>query len=279
MSSLLERMDRLQIAENSLVFLGLGQVGVAIRGPWETIYIDPYLTYNDGNGGRLDRLFPPPIDPHEIANAAVVLVTHAHIDHFDPQTLAPIAAASPQALFVGPHSCDFIEAGIPAERTVVPPTLKPLSIASATVTPIPSAHTELDRSEEGYPYFGYVIEWNGVTLYHAGDTVIYDQHQPSATPGLLDTLGNWSIDVMFIPINGRGYFRTAQGLKGNTDAREAAVLAETLDVKLVVPTHYDLLAGNGANPAHFVDIVYRLNPSRRHHLLRPGELLCYVGGN
>lgn len=41
---------------------------------------------------------------------------------------------------------------------------------------------------------GFVIEYNGVTVYHAGDTVIYE--------GLIETLSAWTIDVAFVPING-----------------------------------------------------------------------------
>jgi|SRR5215211_1547865 len=261
-------MDALDIMPNSLGFYGLGQVGVAIKGPDGTIYVDPYLTDYGGEVVRLPRNFPPPVRPEEVVNASFVLVTHEHVDHFDPETLGPIASASRRARFYGPNTCDFSSAGVDLARANVPNVGRAFDAGSARVTAIPSAHTELEQSDSGYPYLGYIIEWNGVTVYHTGDTVIYD--------GLIETLGRWQIDVMFVPINGRDYFRTAQGIIGNTDVREAAELAETLDVALTVPTHYDLIAGNTANPAYFVDYLYQLNPNRRHHLLRLGELYYYV---
>jgi L-ascorbate 6-phosphate lactonase len=269
-------MSGVDLPDRSLSFLGLGQAGVAIGGPGGTIYVDPYLTYNDGSGGRLERLFPPPLQPQAIRDASAVLVTHEHIDHFDPQTLGPLSRSSPESVFVAPHSCDLAGAGIPEWRTVRPVAFEPLRIGSATVTPLPSAHTGLDKRARGYPYLGYLIEWNGVTLYHSGDTVIYDQDAASGTPGLLATLGRWTIDVIFVPINGRDYFRSAQGLVGNIDAREAATLAELLDVRLIVPTHYDLVKANSVNPAHFVDILREVNPARPHHLLRPGERFMFA---
>ena len=58
--------------------------------------------------------------------------------------------------------------------------------------------------------------------------------------------------------------------------REAAELTETLNIGLIVPTHYDLIEGNIADPGHFVSHLYALNPMRPHKLLRPGELLCFV---
>jgi L-ascorbate 6-phosphate lactonase len=266
-----ERMNEVELVDRALAFWGLGQVGVAIKGPTGVLYVDPYLTDSDGEGGRLERSFPPPLEPEEVTNASAVLLTHDHIDHTDPETLLPLASASPEARFICPStSRDTLEeAGLDRDRITVPEVGEPLEVAGATATAVPSAHTELERDPEGgYPYLGYVIEWNGVTLYHAGDTVIYD--------GLIETLGRWEIDVAFVPINGRDFFRTREGIVGNTDYREVAHLAEELDFGLVVPTHYDLFAFNAVDPGYFVSYLYSLNHERRHKLLRPGELLHFV---
>ena len=268
---LTDRMNEVGIVERALAFWGLGQVGVAIGGPTGVLYVDPYLTDSDGEGGRLERSFPPPLEPEEITNASAVLLTHDHVDHTDPETLLPLATASPQARFVCPFTSrnTLVQAGLDRDRIIVAQEGEPLEIAGAAVTAVPSAHTELERDpEEGYPYLGYVIEWNGVTVYHAGDTVIYD--------GLIETLGRWEIDVAFVPINGRDFFRTREGIAGNTDYREAAHLAEERDFRLVVPTHYDLFAFNAADPGQFVSYLFSLNHERRHKMLRPGELLYFV---
>jgi L-ascorbate 6-phosphate lactonase len=266
---LISKMDGLRVGERALAFWGLGQVGVAIKGPGGVLYIDPYLTDSDGEGGTLERTFPPPLLPGEVTNADAVLLTHDHIDHTDPATLLPLSEASPRARFVAPSPSrdTLVGAGLDAGRLTVPG--EPLEVAGATIAAVPSAHTELEYDpERGHTYLGYVIEWNGVTVYHAGDTVIYD--------GLIETLSRWKMDVAFVPINGRDFFRTAQNIIGNTDIRETAELAERLDFGLIVPTHYDLFAFNGADPGHFVSHLYNLNPMRRHKLLRPGELLYFA---
>jgi L-ascorbate 6-phosphate lactonase len=268
---LIGRIDALEVGGRSLAFWGLGQVGVAIKGPTGVLYVDPYLTDSDGEGGSLPRTFPPPLAPAEATNASAVLLTHAHIDHTDPDTILPLSTASPEAQFVAPFTSrdTLVEAGLDENRIFVPEVGEPFEISGATVTAVPSAHTELEYDpERGYPYLGYVIEWNDVTVYHAGDTVVYD--------GLVETLSAWDIDLAFVPINGRDYFRTNRNIIGNTDFREAAELAETLDIGLIVPTHYDLIEGNTADPGHFVGHLYALNPMRPHKLLRPGELLYFV---
>ena len=268
---LIGRIDALEVGGRSLAFWGLGQVGVAIKGPSGVLYVDPYLTDSDGEGGSLPRTFPPPAVPGKVTNASAVLLTHAHIDHTDPDTVLPLSEASPEAGFVAPFTSRdaLVEAGLDKGRVVVPEVGKTLEVSGATVTAVPSAHTGLEYDpERGYPYLGYVIEWNGVTVYHAGDTVVYE--------GLVETLSAWDIDVAFVPINGRDFFRTSRNIIGNTDFRETAELTETLDIGLIVPTHYDLIEGNTADPGHFVSHLYAMNPLRPHKFLRPGELLLFV---
>jgi L-ascorbate 6-phosphate lactonase len=268
---LIGRIDALEVGGWSLAFWGLGQVGVAIKGPTGVLYVDPYLTDSDGEGGSLPRTFPPPLAPAEITNASAVLLTHAHIDHTDPDTILPLSEASPEARFVAPFTsrATLAEAGLDGGRIVVPEVGKPFVISGATVTAVPSAHTELEYdAERGYPYLGYVIEWNDVTVYHAGDTVSYE--------GLIQTLSARDIDLAFVPVNGRDIFRTSRNIIGNTDFRETAELTETLNIGFIVPTHYDLIEGNLADPGHFVSHLYALNPMRPHKLLRPGELLYFV---
>lgn len=238
------------------------------------MYLDPYLTDSDGGRGRLQRSFAPPLRPDEITDASVILLTHDHVDHTDPQTLLPLAEASPRMRLVAPFTSRdrLVGAGLAEGRVEVPRVGEPISVAGATITAVPSAHTDVDhdptKGAQGYPYVGYVIEWNDVTVYHAGDTVVYD--------GLLEKLSAWELDVVFLPINGRDYFRERRGIVGNMDFREAAHLAEELDVGLIVPTHFDLFEFNGEDPGHFVSYLRSLNPARRHKVLCPGETLYFV---
>ena len=152
-------IDGLKVGEQALAFWGLGQVAVAIKGPEGVLYVDPYLTDSDGEGGSLERTFPPPLRPDEVTNADWVLLTHDHIDHTDPETVLPLSAASPQARFVAPSTSrdTLVGAGLDAGRVVVPEIGRPLQVAGATVTAVPSAHTELEYDPgRGYPYLGYV---------------------------------------------------------------------------------------------------------------------------
>ena len=147
---LIGRIDALEVGGRSLAFWGLGQVGVAIKGPSGVVYVDPYLTDSDGEGGSLPRTFPPPLAPAEVTNASAVLLTHVHIDHTDPDTVLPLSEASPESRFVAPFTSrdTLIGAGLDADRIVVPDVGEPFEVSGATVTAVPSAHTELEHDTE-----------------------------------------------------------------------------------------------------------------------------------
>ena len=71
-----------------------------------------------------------------------------------------------------------------------------LELAGFRVHAVPSAHEGLDTDRKGrHLYLGYVIEAEGLRLYHSGDSLAY--------AGLVERLGADPFDVLFLPINGR----------------------------------------------------------------------------
>ncbi|MCI0394157.1 MAG: MBL fold metallo-hydrolase [Chloroflexi bacterium] len=275
-SQLITQINALQVPPGSLALWALGQSGFVLKGGEIIVYIDPYLSnYVDEAGyappGTFPRQFPAPLLPEEVTNAQVVFCTHEHADHTDPKTVAPLHKASPQAVFVGPpQSFDILyEVGVPSDLIDIPPVDKPLTVGQLTYTAIPAAHYDLDYDpQRGYRWLGFVIELNGVTLYHAGDTILYD--------GLVDRLKRHRIDVACLPVNGRDWWREQRGMIGNLDAHEAAELAATIGADVLIPMHNDMFAANHASPAGLADFLDRTYPRQKYHWLQPGELYFYV---
>ena len=175
-----------------------------------------------------------------------------------PITGSVPATPSPAAPSVRPSR----RAASPDIALEVVPALSTFELGSARVTPVPAAHTTLDLSSRGYPCYGYVLEWNGVTLYHAGDTLIYGD-TTELPGGLLGVLSRWSIDVALLPANGGDYFRSHRlqnPVDPNLNFREAVDLASALGVRLLVPTHTDLFGFNTENLAYLVDYARRSAP-------------------
>ena len=81
----------------------LGQSGWEINFPSAVIYIDPYLSNSveELDAPDLIRLKAIPFLPSSVCDADFILITHDHLDHFDPLTLLDIAKSSPTAQFIG----------------------------------------------------------------------------------------------------------------------------------------------------------------------------------
>jgi L-ascorbate 6-phosphate lactonase len=230
---------------------------------------------DDTMASRFARAFPTPIEPHEITNAAYVLNSHEHGDHTDPLTLGPLAQASPQAQFVitGWSHSILDKAGIAAERRIVPIAMQPMQLGpsgSIKLTALPSAHYEKEYDEaKGYRWLGFLIEMNGVTFYHTGDTVIY--------PGYLDMLRQLpQADIALAAVNGRDAYRDSFNITGNLLPAEAAWLAQELGWDVLLGGHNDLFTWNTIPAGALADAIHQLNPRQKMHVLQPGELYLYV---
>jgi len=103
---------------------------------------------------------------------------------------------------------------------------------------VPAAHETIERDESGRcKFLGYVVRFGPWTVYHSGDTVLYD--------GMVERLRRYEIDVALLPINGRSPDR---GVPGNLWGREAARLAQDIAARLVIPCHFDMFEFNTATP-------------------------------
>ncbi|MCQ4630397.1 MBL fold metallo-hydrolase [Shinella sp. CPCC 100929] len=229
----------------------LGQAGFVIATSRYRIVIDPYLSDSlaekyQGKRFEHDRLMAAPIQPSEIGPVDLVLVTHHHTDHMDQQTLTPIATANPDCRFVVPRAA--IEAakeriGVGPERLITIDAgerIEPLP--GLIITAIRAAHETLERSEEGWHKFlGYVVESEGVCLYHSGDTIPFE--------GLVDEVAPFKVDLALLPVNGRRPELTQAGIAGNLTLDEACVLSDQIGAADMIAHHYGMFAFNTEDPA------------------------------
>ena len=231
-------------AAEGAAFWWMGQHSFILKAAGRVIYIDPYL------GENAARQTPPLLKPEQVTNANWVLCTHDHSDHIDPEAIPGIAAASPGARFVAPrpHAARMRSLSVPEDRLRTLDADEVLEEEGLRVTAIKAKHEFFDyQPGVGHPFLGYVIEVGGATLYHSGDTLVFD--------GLLTTLQRWRFDAVFLPINGRDAQRYRGGCIGNMTWQEAVDLAGELRPALAVPTHYDMFKGNSEDPQKFLDYL------------------------
>lgn len=270
--ALIAQIEGLTVLPGQLALWSLGQAGFAVKGGATITYIDPYLSDAIARSGGPPRRFPAPLDPAAVRHAQVVFATHEHMDHTDGPTLAPLMAASPRAVLVASPQGRAIalNAGVAAERIVVPRLGERVEIAGLAYTAVPAAHYRYEVDDQGHArWMGFLIMCNGVTLYHAGDTII--------VPELLAALAGTPIDLALLPINGRDYFREQRELIGNLWPREAVELALRLKARVLIGMHNDLFAENRVRSGMLFDEIDQFAPFQRCHLLQPGELYLYAG--
>ncbi|SEN98671.1 MBL fold metallo-hydrolase [Paenibacillus sp. OV219] len=263
--ALIQEINETRVPYGMLAIWFLGQVSVVIKGGDTIVYIDPYLA------DAPYRRFKPPLRPEEVVNADCVLITHDHIDHMDPDTIPGMANNRSDTVFVAPGYClnALAEYGVPQERRVHAKTGEWQEVKGLRYMPIPAAHEELEYDEAlDHRFVGYVIQLNGVTFYHAGDTTIY--------PGMIETVKAENVDCALLPINGRDPFRLARDIVGNMNFREAAEFAVAAGIDTVIPAHYDMFEGNSENPGYFIDYLYKNYPTQKSHVLARFERYVYV---
>lgn len=274
---LIDHINQLDVPRGHLALWALGQYGFLLKGGATTVIIDPYLSNSiaergDTPPGTLDRLIPIMVESSALSMIDVALITHAHTDHCDPQTIPPLLRSAPHARVFGSYAaCDrLVECGVDRSHMAVPPVDQPIRVNDdLLITPIPAAHYEFEPDADGNPaYLGFLVQLNSVTIYHSGDTIIY--------PGLIERLRPYTIDIACLPINGRDWFREQAGLIGNMDYREAAELAVSIGARVLILSHNDLFASNRISPANFVDYIAAQYPRQRWHMLQAGELYYYA---
>ncbi len=208
----------------------LGHSGIRLKGS-KTVYIDPFLTDNPVAS----------TNPDEIREADVVVVTHYHSDHLGDSFAI---CKKTGAILVGIHEI-AVEAeaeGIPAEGMNIGGTVEAKGVKVHMVQALHSA-------EKGAPT-GVVIEMDGKTIYHAGDTgLTYDMKLIAEF---------FKPDLSFLPIGDR----YTMGIPS------AAKAVEFIQTKKVIPIHYNTFPIVSADPEEFKK---RVADKAEVIILKPGE--------
>jgi L-ascorbate metabolism protein UlaG (beta-lactamase superfamily) len=176
----------------------------------KTVMVDPAPSRGQAADAAI-ALFKTPTAPD------VILITHAHGDHFSPDVLSAIAG--PSTAIVAPAA---VAAKIPEAlkgRVKVMANGDKAEVNGVAIEAVPAYNVTEDRLKY-HPkgdFNGYVVTMAGKRIYIAGDT--------EGTPELR-SLAN--IDAAFIPMN----------LPFTNTQEEAAAWVKAFKPKVVYPYHY-----------------------------------------
>jgi L-ascorbate metabolism protein UlaG (beta-lactamase superfamily) len=229
----------------------LGQAGFLIDVAGLRIVIDPYLSDILAKKYAVsafshERMTPPPVEPDELGAVDLVLCTHHHTDHMDPDALTPLARRLPRLRFVVPAASIAVareRIGVADARLIAMDAgdgLEPLPGLSVHATH--AAHETVERDDQGHCRFlGFALRAKGTTLFHSGDCVPFE--------GQREEIAALAPDLALLPANGRSARLAKAGFPGNFSIEEALALCNACSIPAMIAHHYGLFAFNTAEPA------------------------------
>ena len=240
------------MSKQALTLTFAGQAGFILQTKaGYRVGIDLYLSDCCNRYEGLKRLMPYVFQPTEL-DLDLLIATHAHYDHFDPDSV-PLLLADPKTRLLCAYDCK-----VEAER---------LHLDESRITYLKVGdvfeNEELkltailcDHGDEAPEAIGLLIEVDGKRIYIAGDTCYRE-----------DVLGMEclaGVDVFILPIN---------GAYGNLNEVEGAKAAGKIQAKLTIPCHFWNFAEHFGNPYLFMEEMTEKNPGLTYNLMRGGETI------
>lgn len=200
----------------------LTQAGLLFENGNITVMVDPYFSNSVGEQISPEKNRRIPADMSFLdKDPDVVLITHDHLDHLDPETIEAILARTSKPItFMAPENAfkKLVKYG-GAHNYVM---LNPHSVWSERGVTFYAVHAEhSDRTA-----VGFILDDGDKTYYVSGDT-LYNYDVIDEVLELVED----GVDLAFLPINGKG---------NNMNAQDAADFAYEIDAKCAVPIHYGL---------------------------------------
>jgi L-ascorbate 6-phosphate lactonase len=241
-----------KVPGGSLAVWWLGQAGFAFKtSDGRTAYVDPYLSDAVERLHGFKRLSLAPMTEEEV-RADLVVLTHEHSDHLDPDALPIIARNNPAATFAAPAGCaqGLNEAGVAAGACVTLEARRQYDLGGVVVHTAPADHGDLSASA-----LSLLLDFGGIRVLCTGDT--------SFRPQMLKPLYDVRPDVLLPCIN---------GVFGNMSPIDAAMLVQQARPRFAIPCHYGMFAEHGAsNPGGFLHACRHFCPETECFVLKPGE--------
>ena len=199
----------------------LTQAGLLFENGNITVMVDPYFSDSVAKIHPERKRRIPMEERYLEKDPDVILITHDHLDHLDPETLTPILSRAKRPITViAPENAYNKLVKMGGEHNYV--MLNPHSVWSERGITFYAVHAEhSDRTA-----VGFILDDGEKTYYVSGDT-LYNYDVIDEVLELVED----GVDYAFVPINGKG---------NNMNAKDAADFAYEIDAKRAVPLHYGL---------------------------------------
>lgn len=245
-----QKISSLYVPQGKFGVAFLGQAGFVFKTPEnKLVAIDPYLSNCCERYFGFKRLMSNILEPQDLVFDQL-LISHAHYDHFDPDSI-PVMMSNGHTELIG-----AMDTKAECERLNVSENITFLACGDEAVREgLKITAVECDHGKDTPHALGFVVEIEGKKIYFMGDTAY--------RPDLLENEFLHDVDLLLLPIN---------GAYGNLNEEQAAKVIATLNPKLAVPCHFWNFAEHGGNPGTFQEKMKEIAPNNSYCLMRQGEL-------
>ena len=213
----------------------LGQAGLMFETEGMTIIADPYLSNSCFKlNSASDRRMPIDEDFLKIKPDVLVL-THDHLDHTDPETLEHYLCNNEGiTVLASQNAWNHVRTMASGHNFVMFNRHTQWTYNDIKFTAVKAEHSDNCA-------IGVIIEAEGKKYYITGDTLYNTE--------IFADISN-DIDVVFLPVNGVG---------NNFNMTDAARFAKEINAKKVVPLHFGLF--DSLNPERDFDCKNKVIPN------------------
>ena len=214
-----ETADSFETASGRIVVHPISHASFVMETPAGVIYADPV---------------GPPEQYAGLPEPDLILITHEHGDHFDPETLTAVAGSATQ-MVVNPAVYDMLPQDLKMKSQQIGngETTDAFGIEIEAVPAYNITEGRLDYHPEGRDN-GYVFEIDGRRIYIAGDTEGTEEMRRLS-----------DIYLAFVPMN----------LPYTMDAEQAADAVADFAPQVVYPYHYRGDDGGSQDPENFARML------------------------
>ncbi len=168
------------------------------------------------------------IDPFKISTdvkADLILITHEHFDHCSPEDVKKIQQEK-TIILTEKDSAKKLT----GEVRVLSPG-ESMTLNDLRIEAVPAYNTNKEFHPKEKNWLGFIIEIEGVRIYHAGDT------------DLIPEMKHIKTDIALLPVSGT-YVMTAE---------EAIAAASLINPRIAIPMHYGSIVGDNQDAQKFKD--------------------------
>ena len=176
-------------------------------------------------------------DPYNIKleykDADIIFITHSHYDHFSEDDINKIKKENTKIVITKDIYDNVLKLGFLKDNIIVVTPNNNYQIDNINFNTIPAYNIDKSFHPKNNNWVGYIFNINNYKYYIAGDTDITEENKKVIC------------DVAFLPIGG----------VYTMDYKEASILANIIEPRIVVPIHYGTIVGNIEDAYKFKELL------------------------